>query len=150
MDIKTLLPASHVIMDFSATSRRDAWGSLCERLVADKIIIDQEQFLNDLERRENEVTTRIDEMVALPHARSNAARRLGVMLGISPNRSVEYDGGGGSPAVVFLIAIPAFAPAAHLPFLQHFAGFARDRERLLKLLAASSPAQAVRQLASLK
>jgi mannitol/fructose-specific phosphotransferase system IIA component (Ntr-type) len=150
MDIKTLLPASHVVMDFSAADRREAWGALCDRLVSDKIIVDREQFLNDLARREDEVTTRIDEMVALPHARSNAVRRLGVMMGISPSRNIEYSKGESGPAVIFLIAIPAFAPAAHLPILQHFVRFVHDRERLLKMLGASSPAQIARQVASFK
>jgi mannitol/fructose-specific phosphotransferase system IIA component (Ntr-type) len=150
MDIKTLLPASHVIMDFAAASRREAWERLCEQLAAAKIITDPGQFLEDLERREDEVTTRIDELVALPHARSNAVRRLGVIMGLSPDRRIVYNGDEQGPAVLFLIAIPAFAPAAHLPVLQHFARFVHDPTRLRKLLAASSPAQAARLVAGSK
>lgn len=150
MDIKALLPRSHVMLNLKGGSRLETWETLCQPLIKDNILVDIDTFLDDLARREEHVTTRIDDLVALPHARSNSARRLGVVLGISADRRIDYSSEGPGPAVVLLIAVPAFAPAAHLPILQRFARFAHDPNRLKKLLTASTPSQATRTIISFK
>ncbi len=150
MDIKSLLPSSHVILGLAADSRRQVWERLCAPLVEENIVTDADAFLADLERREQQVTTRISPLVALPHARSNYARRLGVVVGLAGEQPIVYAPGEEGPRLVLLIAVPAFAPTAHLPILQQFAAFARSPARLEKLLSQSSPAQIVRLLTAAK
>jgi mannitol/fructose-specific phosphotransferase system IIA component (Ntr-type) len=150
MDIKALLPSSHVVLRLSAETREEAWRQLCQPLLKDGILTDVDAFVDDLANRENQVTTRVDGMIALPHARSNNTRRLGVVLGLSPERTVEYSGDSPGPAVIFLLAVPAFAPTAHLPALQRFARFAQDSARVAKLLNAGTPSQAARLVANFK
>jgi mannitol/fructose-specific phosphotransferase system IIA component (Ntr-type) len=48
---------------------------------------------------------------------------------------------GANCRVFFLIAIPAFAPTAHLTLLQHLVHFTNDAKRMEKLLACQTAAQ---------
>ena len=151
IDIKALLPPSHVLIDAPCADRAALWRALAQPLLAEGILVDIEVFLRDLERREKQITTRVTERVALPHARSNAARRLGIAVAILPEPGILYDGDHeGLCRVCFLIAIPAFAPTAHLPVLQHLAAFAIDEPRVDKLLTAKTPALAAKQIVTFK
>lgn len=86
----------------------------------------------------------VSPLVALPHARSNAVRRLGLSVAIF-NEGISYaDGSESNCRLLFLIAIPAFAPTAHMPLLQHLAAFAHDAGRVQKLLEASTPGRQIK------
>jgi hypothetical protein len=50
----------------------------------------------------------------------------------------------------FCIAVPSFAPTAHIGMLQTLAKFARDPKRVEKLLASKQPGIANRYLGSFK
>jgi mannitol/fructose-specific phosphotransferase system IIA component (Ntr-type) len=151
MDLKALLPASNIILDLAAKQRHELLTVLVSPLVSKGVIKDQAQFIADLEQRESQITTQIETAVALPHARSNAVRRLGLTVGIAPAPGIEYTPGAPELCrLFFLIAVPAFAPTAHLPLLQRLACFAHDRPRVEKLLASTSPARAARQLVMFK
>ncbi|OPZ25323.1 MAG: Heat-responsive suppressor HrsA [Lentisphaerae bacterium ADurb.BinA184] len=151
MDIKALLPPAHVVIQPEVGDRRALWHALTQPLLDEGIVQDADFFLRDLERRESQLTTRITDLVALPHARSNAARRLGLCLGILAPPGLRYDDDSKALCrVCFLIAIPAFAPTAHLPVLQHLAAFAFDPARVEKLMETKSAALAARQVAGFK
>lgn len=146
MDIKSLIPGSHIMYGIRGQTRRQILAALASPLVDEGVVTEMETFLDDLETREDQYTTQVASAVALPHARSNAVRRLGCTVGIT-DEPVTYNPVCELPCrVFFMIAVPAFAPTAHLPLLQHLAGFAHDAVRIEKLLTATSPAKAVQQI----
>ncbi len=151
MDITRLLPVSHVIVDLSAKTRSEAIQQLIQPLVDTGIVSDADEFAQDVERRELQVTTVIGNGVALPHARTRVADRLGLAVGILPEGELlkfSDDPTVEPVSLIFLIAVPAFAPASHLPLLQHLAKFVRYDKKVAKLLKSKTPAAAAKYLIS--
>lgn len=151
MDLSVLLPRHHILLHLAAETRRDILGSLVSPLVDDGLVSDREVLLRDLERREDEITTQIGHRVAFPHARSHAASRLALTVAIADEPGLVFNRQSAEGCrLFFLIAVPAFAPTAHLPLLQRLANFAHDDKRMARLLASGTAAQAVRFLVGYK
>ena len=151
MDISTLLPRSHVLLNFTATGRREAFQALVAPLVTDGIVADADRFVKALERRERQITTQVECGIAFPHARSGAVRRLALTVGLCGPEGVDFDGtDSGTLRLLFLIAVPSFAPTAHLPLLQRLANFAHEPARVARLLACNTPAKVVACLTRFK
>jgi mannitol/fructose-specific phosphotransferase system IIA component (Ntr-type) len=152
LNVANLLPPAHVVRIAECGSPAELCSALVEPLVASDLVTDAEKFLADLQRREEQCTTVVDDgLVAIPHARSEAVRRLGLTVGLvaEPGVALHPDGTTMS-RIFFCIAVPAFAPAAHLQLLQRLASFSRDSKRLQKLLSARTPAAAARCIHSFK
>lgn len=151
MDLTVLIPRSHVLLNLTGTTRREMLRTLAQPLAEDKIVTDLEQFLDDVERREDQITTQIGKDIAIPHARSGTVRRLGLTLGLASKPGLRFDADAPHPChFLFLVAIPSFSPTAHLGLLQVLVHFANDRRRLEKLGASKTPAQAISTLLSFK
>ena len=151
MDLKVMLPRHHVLLHLSSGDRREILTELMEPLVNDSLVTCSETFLEDLERREDEVPTQLEAGIAFPHARSGAVRRLALAVGIADPPGLTFSTRNPDRCrLFFLIGVPAFAPTAHLQLLQQLAGFARDSKSTTKLLACKTPAQAVRCLIASK
>jgi mannitol/fructose-specific phosphotransferase system IIA component (Ntr-type) len=151
MKLASFLAADKVVLGFSADSARAALEQLVVPLVKAEIVADAEQFIADMLRREAEITTVMDNGVALPHARSNAVRRLGLVVGIAAAPGIQYNPE--SPVrsrLFFCIAVPGYAPTAHIPLLQALAKFSRDPSRVEKLLLSKTPSVAARYLINFK
>lgn len=153
MDISRLLPAQHTIINLECTTRKEAVAQLIKPLVDTGIITDEDEFAADVESRELQVTTVIGNGVAIPHARTKVAGRLGLAVGLMKDGSAfqfSDDPEVEPVSLIFLIAIPSFAPASHLPLLQHLAKFVRYEKKVAKLLKSKTPAAASKYLISFK
>ena len=124
---------------------------LIQPLVDDGLVTNAADFLVDLERRENEITTQLEHGVAFPHARSMAVKRVALAIGIAPEPGIEFNPEATEPCrVFFLMAVPSFAPTAHFSLLRKLANFAHDEKQLAKFLVAKTPTQAIRCLTTFK
>jgi mannitol/fructose-specific phosphotransferase system IIA component (Ntr-type) len=153
MDLTRLLPAAHCIPNITATTREEADKQLMQPLIDTGIITDSVEFYNDLERREKQITTVIGNGVAIPHARTQSATRLGLSVGfLAGGQSFQFSDEEDIEEVnlIFMIAIPSFAPASHLPLLQHIAKFIRHEKKIAKLLKSKTPAAMAKYLHSFK
>jgi len=150
MNLKNFLSADLIVVDMTAENQREALNALVAPLVKNDIVTDATQFLEDLEAREAQITTVMDNGVALPHARSHAVRRLGLAVGLAPQGIQFNPESDVLSRLFFCIAVPSFAPTAHMPMLQTLAKFARDPKRVEKLLASKQPGIANRYLGSFK
>lgn len=152
MKIKPFVSAQKIILGLHAETPRAILELLVAPLVKDQIVTDEAAFLHDLEAREAQITTVMDNgVVAIPHARSHAVRRLGLAVGIAPEPGILFSP---EPEVrtrlFFCIAVPSFAPAAHIPLLQSLAKFAREANRVEKILHSRTPGAAARYLATFR
>lgn len=151
MDLKSLLPKEHVHVGVFGEGVRSITASLAQLLDRDHIFGDMNAFVNDVEEREKLISTQAPgTCVAFPHARSQHVNRLALALGISEREIVFSPQAEKGSRVFFLIAVPAFAPTAHMPILKKLAKFSRRRDCLEKLFAAKTPAKAARVLTQFK
>jgi len=140
IDLKTLLPRHHVLLHLCGSSREELFRTLSAPLVADETVTDIDRFVFDLEQRERQVTTQVEQGIAFPHTRSAAVRSLALTVGIADEPGLEYSTEAEGPVrVFFLIGVPAFAPTAHLQLLQRLAHFSHDPSRIARLLASKTP-----------
>ena len=151
MDISRLLPATHAIVNLDCTTRQEAVSQLIKPLLDTGIITDEDEFAKYIEDHDQQITTVIGNGVAIPHARTKGASRLGLTVGLmAEGKSLNFSD---DPEVepvnlMFMIAIPSFAPASHLPLLQHIAKFVRYEKKVAKLLKSKTPAAAAKYLIS--
>jgi mannitol/fructose-specific phosphotransferase system IIA component (Ntr-type) len=153
MDLTRLLPANHTIINLAPQSRQEILQQLAQPLVDSGIVTDIDEFCNDLEIREQQITTVIGNAVAIPHARTKSATRLGLTVGLlEEGKTFKFSDEEEAEEVnlVFMMAIPSFAPASHLPLLQHLAKFVRYEKKIIKLLKSRTPAAAAKYLHSFK
>jgi len=151
MDITPLLPREHVLIGVGGNTQRAILQELAGPLVRDHTIADADRFLQELAARESQVTTQIVGGVAFPHARCQGVRGLALVVGTAPNPGLPFSGPDRELCrLFFLIAVPPSAPTAHLPLLQYLSLLVRHESRVSRLLAAHTPAQAVRLLCGLK
>ncbi|OGV76797.1 MAG: hypothetical protein A3K19_17465 [Lentisphaerae bacterium RIFOXYB12_FULL_65_16] len=149
IDIRALLPREHIIFELAGANRRAILRTMAEPLAAASLITHLDEFLNDVEAREDEITTQVADRVAMPHARSAAVRRLVLVVGIADKPGLAFNPDVSKTCrLFFLIGVPALAPTAHLPLLQHLANFAHDPKHVDKLLASENHVQVVRCLAA--
>ena len=151
MQLAKLPPLENIVTLPDNISRRELLIRLIQPLAKSGIVDGIDTFADDLEEREEQVTTQVEGGFALPHARSLAVRRLGLTMGIAPPPGLNFGPDPSQPCrIFFLIAIPEFAPAAHLPLLQTLAKMARDQKRREKLLACTTARQALKEIGSFK
>ncbi|MFA4945380.1 MAG: PTS sugar transporter subunit IIA [Lentisphaeria bacterium] len=151
MDIKTLLPRSHVLLNLQADNRRGLLEQLALPMQETGIVANLPRFVDDVERREEQITTQIGRELAIPHARSTVVRRLGITIGLAAAPGIPFHPGAQENCrTFFLIAVPAFAPTAHLTLLQGLVHFINDARRMEKLRAATTPTQVLNLLAAYK
>ena len=151
VNLKAFMKPSRVVKGLYDAPQRDILSQLAKPLFEDGVILDAEQFIDDLERREAEITTVMDNGVAFPHARSNAVKTLGLVVGLADENGIHsIPGSDVRSRLFFCIAVPAFLPTAHIGMLQALAKFARDQHRVEKILSSKTAAVASRYLASYK
>lgn len=152
MNLKSFLSVEHILVGLTATTQREMLEKLTAPLVADNVVTDAAQFVADLERREAQISTMMENGVALPHARSHVVRRLGLTIGLTTPAGVHFnvEKPEETSYVFFCIAVPSFAPTAHIPLLQALAKFSRDPRRIEKLLSSQTAGVAVRYLSAFK
>jgi PTS system fructose-specific IIC component len=151
MEIRQLLPREHVILGLHGADRRAILRALSAPLLQEQTVTDAEAFLDELETREEQITTQMTGGVAFPHARSQAVGRLALTVGLAPAPGLAFGGSDRERCrVFFLIAVPPAAPTAHLPLLRYLSAFVRQNTQAARLLDARTPAQVVRLLAAAK
>ena len=149
MKLKTFITTDRILLGVNQGSRREVLKELIQPLVKD-YISDEEAFLDDLEAREDQVTTVMENGVAFPHARSENVKRLGVVVATAPDGIQFGPEETGQSKLFIMIAVPSFAPTAHIPILQILANYVKDQKRVDRLVASTTPSQIVRSLANLK
>jgi len=151
MEIKRFLPREHVMLGLRGADRRAILRSLSAPLIQELAVTDAEAFLDELETREEQVTTQVTGGVAFPHARSQAVKRLALVVGIATAPGLAFSAADRELCrLFFLIAVPPAAPTAHLPLLRYLSAFVRQGRQVSRLLEAQTPAQAVRLLSAFR
>ncbi|MCJ8329896.1 MAG: PTS sugar transporter subunit IIA [Lentisphaeria bacterium] len=150
MKLKPFVTSDRIVIGLKQGTRREILEQLIAPIEDSNCINDSELFLDDLEKREDQVTTVMDNGVAFPHARSTAIDRMCLVVGVAEkdihfNTSDKIDS-----RLFFCIGVPARSPTAHMPILQSLANYVKDEKRRDRLIACTLPSQLVKYLANYK
>lgn len=142
------LEAADVRLDLAAHDRDGVLAELVDLLAANGHVSDPARMLRDLLEREALGSTGIGHGIAFPHARSTAARRVHLALGIS-REGIDYGTLDNQPARLVLLEVaPPEAAKEQLQTLAPIALLLTDAALREALFAARTPNEVVRLLAA--
>lgn len=120
-----------------AQEKEAAIASLLNALAVNgRIPIERErEVLDAILQRERVASTGIGGGLAIPHAKSKWADRLGIAVGVS-QAGIDFGAIDGQPVRVVVLAVgPPSATAEHLAVMRALATLAKDAKRMQKLAA---------------
>ena len=152
MKLKPFVTSDRIIIGLKKGDRKSVLEQLIHPIEDDGTITDTDRFLDDLIKREDELTTVMENGVAFPHARSTAVRRLFLVIGVADEENAITFGPDPDVAsrLFFCIGVPSFAPTAHIPVLQALANYVQDMTRVEKLVGSRIPSEIVKRLSTFK
>lgn len=94
--------------------------------------------LNDIFERENDISTGMQDGIALPHARTNAVNRIVCAVGLKKD-GVDFDSIDRNPSKIFVITLaPKESSEAYLQFMAEITKFLMSADNREKILACST------------
>ncbi|KAA5832056.1 fructose PTS transporter subunit IIA [Saccharopolyspora hirsuta] len=135
-----LITPELVDLDLAGTDRKTVVRSLAERLAAAGRVTDVEQFLADIEAREQQMPTGLEGGIGIPHCRSAAVTAPTLAFGRSAT-GVDFGAEDGPADLIFLIAAPEGGGADHMTVLAALARRLVRAEFKQNLRDATDPAQ---------
>ena len=146
-ELAELVNEDLLIPQLEADSKIGAIKELIDRLYRGGIVTDSLSFLQSVLERETLQSTILGGNVALPHARSRSAGKLGLAVGTT-SRTIDFPSGDDRCGIqmICLIAVPSHAPDLYLSLLASLARTLVDSDLKNGLLHAESAAQMHRLL----
>lgn len=139
MKITDLLKEEGIKLNTSAKNKDDVIKQMVDLQVASGNISDKDVYTKAIYAREEESTTAMGEGIAIPHAKTQAAKRAGLAAMTVPN-GVDYDAPDGEPSdLFFMIAAPDTKDNVHLEVLSRLATMLMDEDFVADLRKASTP-----------
>lgn len=135
----------HIITDFQASSKQDAFNQLVARLYSttQDLPISQSEFMSQLIEREKSMSTCFGRGLMIPHLSMAEGDQVRGVLGLSA-KGLVIDASDGKPVhAILLLATPATDRARHLEVLAAFAtAITKDPNMRSQLYHARNPAHA--------
>ena len=127
MKIVEFLNEKAVSADLKATTKDAALRELVDILAKAEGIKNQTDLVKVLMSRESLGSTGIGQGVGIPHAKTNAVKKLVAALGISTN-GVSFDALDGEPVhIFFLLVAPEDSAGPHLKGLARISRLLKDK-----------------------
>ena len=140
MRITGLLPPCSIALGGCVATKAEAIRALTGLMAASGCLADPDSFEADVLLREAECTTGVGGGLAIPHAKSAAVRAPG-LAALTLREGMDYQSLDGQPVrLLFLLAAPQNADAAHIQMLAELARLLLTPGLADRLLAAQSPA----------
>lgn len=135
--VKDVVPHDVVVQPLKATTRKEAVTELLNALAILGVVpLNKEREIRDsILDREEVASTGIGNGIAIPHAKSKFADRMGLAIGLSDD-GVDFQAHDGMDA--YLVALWVCPPAAtqqHLALMRGIASIARDPNQAGELQA---------------
>lgn len=153
--LKNFVQTNQVQFKLTGSNEGEVLDQLIKPLLKNKVVNNAEKFKQDVLRREKQLTTVLANGIAFPHARSMAVSKLSISVGIAEGDGLLFGKDFVTDGIIyqnqpvkvfFLIAVPAFAPTAHMSILQTLSTFIKDEEKFNLFLKQRTPGLAARML----
>ena len=127
MKIVDFLSEKAVISNIKGTTKEEVLKELVDALTKAEGIKPKEELLKVLVNREALGSTGIGQGVGIPHAKTNAVKKLVAAFGIS-HTGVNFDALDGEPVYIFfLLVAPEDSAGPHLKGLARISRLLKDR-----------------------
>jgi mannitol/fructose-specific phosphotransferase system IIA component (Ntr-type) len=148
MDIKRLLQEKQILCKVKAdTDRESLLDMMAETLAQGNVLADKDAYLKAVMKREADMSTQTNGGIALPHACNSSVKKLGLCIATIADEGVDFsDDADCKCKLLFMIAIPADTPAAHIPLYAFLADFLTNSGKLDDVLNADSPDEIIAML----
>ena len=138
MKLDQIVSQDTVLHDLKGTTHEEVVRELSQRLYQNKKIDNMEGFVEDVLKREAEISTILENGIAIPHARTAHAKELNVAVGISQAGIDCQAADGEKTQIFFLIATPETSNDAHIKALSVITGKMLDASFRKQMLLASN------------
>ena len=136
MKLNQIVSENTIIHQLKGKTHEEVVLELSEALYHQKKIDNVEGFVQDVLKREAEISTILENGIAIPHARTAHAKELNVAVGIS-QEGLDCDAADGKlTQIFFLIATPEESNDAHIKALSAITGKMLDAEFRKQVLLA--------------
>ena len=137
--ISQILLKDHIMLDMDVPDKFSAISKLLDTLKSSSDIIDLDRFAKDIERREKDFPTGLENGTALPHARTTAVSDLIMAFGRS-EKGVDFGAPDGKPSkLVFLFGVPRDEVKDYLKTIAQLSRLLKEHSFRDKLLDANNP-----------
>jgi fructose-specific phosphotransferase system IIA component len=141
--ISEVIHEEGIVLDLQTHEKVSVIKELVSKLVNQGLVEDEETFLGDILKRENLESTGIGLGVAIPHARTVAAKNLILSFGRSA-QGVDFNSLDGKPShLIFLIAAPEVQKSHYIMALARLSKILRKEETRARLSNATSAEEVV-------
>ncbi len=135
MKLTDYITPRHVKLGLEGVGKADVIEELVGILVDTGDVTDADTIYDAVMKREGEGSTGLEKGVAIPHAKSDAVKRLSIVVGISRD-GIDFDSQDGKPAhLFFLMVAPTSESGPHVQAIAKIVKlikFDKFRDRLVK------------------
>ncbi len=137
--ISELLPRTAILLRLTSREKFEVIRELVRPLVEAGAVVNEEELVSAILRRENMESTGIGQGVAIPHARTASVVRT-ILAFARSEEGVDFSSLDGRPShIIFLIAAPETQKAEYIVTLARLSRLLRRDEVLVELGRAASP-----------
>ena len=138
VSISQLLDLSRVALNLAETRRAPAINEVARMLEGNPDLTNFASFYNELLARERVEPTCIGNEIALPHARTEHAKKIVLAVGRS-QQGVAFDNSGQLVRLIFVIATPKSMPMEYLALVGHLCRILKEPGLRDALMNATTP-----------
>lgn len=147
LNFRDVLSLGKITVDLQAHTKGEAIDELVTLLLRAGDVSEKRKMVQALLEREALGTTAIGNGIAIPHSRSQAAKKLSLALGLS-REGVNFEALDGEPVhIVFLQVAPEHSTGEHLKSLARIAGLLNQKEMRARLRSAQDAGEVLDILA---
>ena len=145
MDLDKIINIKNIRVHLEGRDKAGVLKELVDMLAASGEIDDAQTTLDAIWKRENLMSTGLQNGVATPNAKTDSATSMKVAIGLKPE-GIEFDALDGQPSRIFVLLLsPAAARGPHVEFLAEIARRLKDDDSRARLLQCSTP-EAIREI----
>jgi len=144
MALHELLDPKSIVTELQAKTKEGVIEELVDLLERAGRISDRDAVLDAVMERESQMSTGLEEGVAVPHAKSGAVSALTAALGIK-REGLDFDSADGKPTrIVFLLIAQLNNPGPHVRALAQLARLLSDPAMRAALINAKTAEDIIR------
>ena len=138
IDLAKLFSPASVTLHLRSTSKDDVLAEMLDILMENGMVKDRDAALSALRKREEQMSTGMQNGIALPHAKTAAVDRLCVAMGLK-REGIDFQSLDGKPSTIFICVLsPKDITGPHVQFLATISSLLNTEEARQRLLEVNS------------